>query len=129
MNSELVWMTIILESLHSYIFRKDRDPLYQVGNESFVKACVLNSTSKFSNILLHFKEVACLSLWLGGYSTKESSELLGTSQRSVETYRKNIKNKMGICNQHELIHLIGSKGVLNLLLILAKMIERNILLP
>lgn len=51
------------------------------------------------------REMEVLKLVLEEYSTKEISELLFISSRTVETHRKNILNKMGVKSSLSLIKL------------------------
>ena len=42
------------------------------------------------------REQTIISLLANGYSSKEMAEELGISVRTIETHRRNIKNKLGI---------------------------------
>jgi len=71
------------------------------------------------------KEIECLSLWLSGYSIKESSYCLKLSHKSIEAYRKNIKDKMAVYHKYQLIELMQAQGVFHLYLTLAKLIHQK----
>lgn len=80
--------------------------------------------SSLKNILnpsLTYQEIRCMALWLNGYSIKESAYYLGLSHKTIEVYRKNIKDKMGVHHKHQLIELMQAKNVFNLFLTLAKL--------
>ena len=73
------------------------------------------------NIILTRREVKCLSLWLAGFSINESSCCLNISTKSIEAYRKQIKDKMDICHKFQLIDLVASNDTFHLFLFLAKL--------
>ncbi len=74
-----------------------------------------------SGSLTH-QEMKCLSLWLSGYSIKESSYHLKISHKTIEAYRKNIKDKIGVHHKYQLIDFMYAKNVLYLFLSLTKLI-------
>ncbi len=86
---------------------------------------ILLNLRKISEIPLTHREVECLSLFLSGYSIKESSYCLGISHKSIEAYRKSVKDKMGVRHKFQLIELIQAKGAFNLCLTLAKLIQEQ----
>lgn len=63
------------------------------------------------------REVECLSLWLRGFSIKETAKILGgLSGRTIQTFRENIKRKLNVENYQQLFSLIQkSVGILILL--------------
>lgn len=78
-----------------------------------------------SHASLTHRELECLSLWLSGYSIKESAYCLKISQKSIEAYRKHIKDKMGVYHKYQLIDMMQAKGVFHLFLALAKLIQQK----
>jgi len=62
------------------------------------------------NIVLSRKALECLSFWLSGYSIKESAYCLDLSEKSIEAYRKSIKEKIGVYHKYQLIDLLQEKG-------------------
>jgi len=84
---------------------------------------------KTLNDELTSREIECLSLWLGGYSIKESSYCLGLSHKSIEAYRSNIKDKLKVHHRFQVIELMQSKATFELCLSLAKLIQENVKNP
>jgi DNA-binding CsgD family transcriptional regulator len=83
------------------------------------------SIKNLSDDPLTNKEIECLSLWLSGYSIKESAYCLKLSHKSIEAYRKNIKDKMSVYHKYQLIELMQIKGAFHLYLTLAKLIHQK----
>lgn len=52
---------------------------------------------------LSFQEQRCLDLYKQGKSAQATGEILGLSQRTVESYFDNIKNKLGCSSKAELL--------------------------
>lgn len=80
---------------------------------------------QITNDAFSAREIDCLSLWLHGYSIRESSNCLRLSNKTVEAYRKNIKEKIGISHKHQLMDLMFTKGLLNYFLTAAKNIMKK----
>jgi DNA-binding CsgD family transcriptional regulator len=75
-----------------------------------------------SGSTLSNKEIECLSLWLSGYSIKESSFCLELSNKTIEVYRNRIKEKLKVHHKFQLIDLAYSNGTFNLFLCLSQQI-------
>lgn len=89
------------------------------------EAELFSMLSKALPVSLTHREMECLSLWLSGYSIKTSATYLKVSEKSIEAYRKNIKDKMEIYHKYQLIDLMQVKGIFNLFLDFAKLILAN----
>lgn len=90
----------------------NRNTLYAVVNENF-------------NKVLKNKEIECLALWVNGYSIKESSDFLCLSHKTIEAYRTNIKDKVGVYNRSQLIDLAQSNGAFLYLFYITKFIKKS----
>lgn len=63
------------------------------------------------------REIECLSLWLKGFSIKESAKLLGgLSSRTIQTFRENIKRKLTVNNYQKLLTFSQEIGILPMIL-------------
>jgi len=78
------------------------------------------------NDTLSNREIECVSLWLSGHSIKASADCLGLSHKSIEAYRKHIKDKLGVHHRHQLIEVMQTKQAFHVLLTLAKVIQQKI---
>ena len=87
------------------------------------KICFL--LKSMSNTLLTRREIECLSLWLSGYSIKESAYCLNLSHKSIEAYRKNVKDKMGVHHRFQLIEIMQTKNTFHVFMTLAKLIQQQ----
>ncbi len=59
------------------------------------------------------REIECLQLWIKGFSIKESASALGgLSNRTIQTFRENIKRKLNVSTYHKLLSLIQETGLL-----------------
>ncbi|ABC33262.1 probable two component response regulator protein containing GerE domain [Hahella chejuensis KCTC 2396] len=67
---------------------------------------LLPSLARLSGVPISIREAQTIGLWLCGLSAKESSQVLGLSPRTVETYRENIKNKFSITNKIKFFDLL-----------------------
>lgn len=82
------------------------------------KASVIEGLRKITEIPLTNREIECLSLWVKGCSIKASATQMGDiSERTVQTYRENIKHKFRVKNFQRLFGIIQESGVLPTLLI------------
>jgi len=109
-----------------------QDALYNSQNNPEATTLTPESKNKFiynirkiSSMLLTYREIECLGLWLNGYSIKESAYCLGLSQKTVEAYRKNIKDKMGVYHKSQLIDVMQAKGAFNLCLSLGSFLKHQ----
>lgn len=65
---------------------------------------------------LSVRELECLSLWLKGYSIRQSAfELGGLSERTIQTHRERIKNKFKLENFQQIFCFIQNTGLLPVL--------------
>ncbi len=80
---------------------------------------------KAMNNQLTDREIECLSLWLGGHSIKESAFCLYISHKSIEAYRKHIKDKLCVNHRSQLIERMQKSGTFELFLSLAKLIQEQ----
>lgn len=63
------------------------------------------------------REIECLSLWLKGFSIKETAKFLGNlSHRTIQTFRENIKRKLNVETYQQLFNLVYKNGLMALLL-------------
>lgn len=62
-------------------------------------------------------EIKTLTQLIKGQAANEISETLGIKQTTVESYLKNIRNKLGVRSKSELIHVIISDNVLHQIMI------------
>ena len=85
----------------------------------------LISIIKKMNKDLSNKEIICLSLWLSGYSIKESSYFMHLSNKSIESYRTSIKNKLKINYKNQLINFINANDTHHLFLALSKIVTKR----
>lgn len=72
------------------------------------------------DVTLSNKELECFSLWLSGYSIKESSLFLCLSPKTIEVYRSRIKEKLNVHHKYQLIDLSHANGTFNLILNLSQ---------
>ncbi|MDB6096767.1 MAG: putative aerobic respiration control sensor protein arcB [Francisellaceae bacterium] len=85
---------------------------------------LVNSIKDLLDIEITYREIECLSLWLSGYSLKESSTILKISERTVEVHRRNISDKIGIYRKNHLIDYVREKGILNLFMGLSNLLKK-----
>lgn len=69
-----------------------------------------SATDNYNSLTLREKEV--LQLLVDGKNTNAIAELLGISPRTVEIHRSNLKRKLGIHNQTELIRYAIGRGLI-----------------
>ena len=63
------------------------------------------------------REVECLHLWFKGFSIKDTARSLGgLSNRTVQSFRENIKRKLNVETYQELCSLIQKSGVMPIFL-------------
>lgn len=63
------------------------------------------------------REIECLHLWVKGFSIKQSAEALGgLSNRTIQTFRENIKRKLNVSTYQKLLTLIQDAGLLPIFL-------------
>ena len=103
-------------------------PRTLMAKTSFQKANLFNLFSsdieKIASMLqdvtgkrLTKREVETLSLWLKGYSIKDTAKLLGgLSNRTVQTFRENTKRKLSVETYQQLFSLLQDTGVVPILL-------------
>lgn len=60
----------------------------------------------FTNIYFTQREIECLNLLIEGYSNRKVSELLGLSERTVEFYIRNMREKTGTLSKRALVELM-----------------------
>jgi len=87
----------------NYLCKNTIKSLYLSSNVD--KKDVVNNHIKSAIGNLSRRELEVLKLVIEEYSTKEISELLFISSRTVETHRKNILTKLGVKNSLSLIKL------------------------
>jgi len=84
------------------------------------------------NLLLHFRnitspsltdqEIECLSLWLTGYSVRESASILSISKNEINIYRDNIKMKLHVHHQNQLLEIVKEQKNYNLFIHFSRLI-------
>jgi DNA-binding CsgD family transcriptional regulator len=89
------------------------------------ESALLSTVKDLVNDSLSHREIECVSLWLSGHSIKASADCLGLSHKSIEAYRKQIKDKMGVYHRHQLIEAMQTKKAFHVLLTLAKVIQQK----
>lgn len=78
---------------------------------------IVATLQKSTEIPLTKREIECLILWVRGCSIKESAKQMGgLSERTVQTYRENIKQKFRAKNFQKLLGIIQQTGIMPLLL-------------
>lgn len=78
---------------------------------------VAGELRRTTDIPLTKREVECLCLWVRGCSIKESAKQMGgLSERTIQTYRENIKQKFQAKNFQKLLGIIQQTGAMPLLL-------------
>lgn len=60
----------------------------------------------FTNIYFTHRELECIKLLTAGYSNREVSDILGLSERTVEFYIRNMREKTGTMSKSALLELI-----------------------
>lgn len=69
---------------------------------------------KLSRFPLTKREIECLFEWIRGCSIKETARRMGgLSERTVQTYRENIKRKFGVYTFQQVLHIIQYNGLLH----------------
>ena len=91
---------ILLDSFNTTLH--NQEALFKLVNEKL--SCTLKG-----------KEIACLALWVNGYSIKDSASYLYLSNKSIEVYRTSIKEKLSVHHKFQLIDLMQAHGVYHLL--------------
>ncbi len=66
------------------------------------------------------REIEVSSLWLNGYSSKESAKILGIAARTIEEYRAKTKGKLKLRDKKGLYNLVLDKRMLDVYLTLAR---------
>ena len=83
---------------------------------SFEKEMVISILKNITGRRLTNREVECLSLWIKGFSIKDTAKLLGDlSCRTVQTFRENIKRKLNVDTFQQLFNLIQNSGIMSIL--------------
>lgn len=83
---------------------------------SFDKEDVITVLKNMTGRRLTNREVECLSLWMKGFSIKDTAKLLGDlSCRTVQTFRENIKRKLNVDTYQQLFSLIQNSGKMSVL--------------
>ncbi|HXH55364.1 MAG TPA: ester cyclase [Gammaproteobacteria bacterium] len=83
---------------------------------SFEKEMVITILKNITGRRLTNREVECLSLWMKGFSIKDTAKLLGDlSCRTVQTFRENIKRKLNVDTFQQLFSLIQNSGIMTIL--------------
>ncbi|SRR3989339_992778 len=60
----------------------------------------------FTNIYFTQREIECITLLINGHSNRKVSEILGLSERTVEFYIRNMREKTGTLSKNALIELM-----------------------
>jgi DNA-binding CsgD family transcriptional regulator len=102
---------INLIDLGSIPYRQDDDTTPPDANED-----VFSKIKKFCHLNLTNREMAVASLWFSGYSVKESARALQLSPRTVDEYRRRIKDTINVVNKKNLYAFFRDKNVLDLFL-------------
>jgi DNA-binding CsgD family transcriptional regulator/predicted ester cyclase len=83
---------------------------------SFEKEMVITILRNITGRRLTNREVECLSLWMKGFSIKDTAKLLGDlSCRTVQTFRENIKRKLNVDTFQQLFSLVQNSGTMTIL--------------
>lgn len=83
---------------------------------SFEKDAVIATLKNTTGRRLTTREVECLSLWVKGFSIKDSAKLLGDlSCRTIQSFRENIKRKLNVETFQQVFSIIQSSGVMGML--------------
>jgi len=90
---------------------------------------LLSAAKKISNANLTNTEIKVMSLWLAGYSIKESSKITHLSTRTIEEYRANAKDKLNIRHKKCLYDLVRQQGLLDIFLHLASELKKQCTKP
>jgi DNA-binding CsgD family transcriptional regulator len=77
------------------------------------------------NIQITPREVECLSLWLSGYSVKESAQVLKIAAKTVEVFRYNLREKLNIRKKSHIYTLLENNNLLQLYLQFSKKLILN----
>jgi len=106
-------------------FRIKEELIYEINWFSNISQEVkerINNKFEISNLFtkthqnignLTEREIQVLSLWVAGFSLKESASILDNiSERTIETHRSNLKLKLNIYNKRRLYDFIKDKGIL-----------------
>lgn len=60
----------------------------------------------FAHIYFTHRELECIKLLIAGYSNREVSDILGLSERTVEFYIRNMRDKTGTLSKSALLELM-----------------------
>ena len=94
-------------------FSPEKVPFTTITHKQQLIATLKEVTGK----RLTLREVECLSLWLKGFSIKETAKILGgLSSRTVQTFRENIKRKLNVDTYKQLFSLTQKTHLLPLFL-------------
>lgn len=78
---------------------------------------LITGLGKATEIPLTKRELECLGHWVRGCSIKESAKQMGgLSERTIQTYRENIKQKFRAKNFQKLLGIVQETGTMQLLL-------------
>jgi len=84
---------------------------------SFEAEDIIDAVKGVTGKRLTKREVECLSLWLKGFSIKDTAKVLGgLSSRTIQTFRENIKRKLNVETYQQLFSTIQTSGVIAVLL-------------
>jgi DNA-binding CsgD family transcriptional regulator/predicted ester cyclase len=100
-----------LIGLGSIPYNSDDNNNHQKANED-----IFSKIKNFCKLNLTNREMSVASLWFSGYSVKESARVLQLSPRTVDEYRRRIKDTMNVVNKKNLYAFFRDKNALDLFL-------------
>jgi len=112
--SEIVSGEIKENSIVSYhSFSDIPRVLAQADNLPLDTGQVITTIKVITGKRLTIREVECLHLWFKGFSIKDTARTLGgLSNRTVQSFRENIKRKLNVETYQELCSLIQKSGIM-----------------
>lgn len=106
---------------HTQSFLHIKDKFVNEGiHKEYLFLSIKNSDSHF----LTKREIEIISLWLSGYSIKESAAFLNISLRTVEEYRARVKDKFSVKNKKCLYELAIKQQILDIYFQIAKVLAQ-----
>lgn len=91
------------------LFQDDLLKTYQRKKSSIKAERIVKNyflSEPFNHIYFTHREIECLNLLISGHSNREVSDILGLSERTVEFYIRNMREKTGTLSKTALIELM-----------------------
>ena len=116
-EDHLITKAYVSSNLFASMFKHGHLPSIMTND---YKNDLLTAIKHSCGLNLTQKEIYITSLWISGYSIKETSKITQISPRTIEDYHTRIKNKFKIQNRKDLYDLLRNLKVTDLFFCFAK---------